>query len=243
MRLNRERELQTRDDSFAVDSSESYATVQSVVGSDSDDGSGSGTDGAERHVLLLGGWAPPQVRVRPVLDQAASYVGSQPWQDLSGDLLVFAPDADPVTLEASTRPVARTATADEGGSLVWWFVLGIAVLLVALAVQLVTTVRRDRATAAAVQDRPGPNGSTPARTGSRPSRPSGPASTRPTSGSKPGSRPGNKPGSTSSTSGGTSRSGTKPAAGSGTKPGGDGASGKKPRDPKPSTRRQRPAGS
>lgn len=131
-----------------------YAALQPVV-----------HDG--RRLLLLGGWAPGgadgERHLDQLLDRAAYTAGTTAWDGRGGEALVVTAGADPllttvptpdpaasvgVATPPTTRPVAGAeasgARPEDGTAGRWWFVGGVAALLVALTGRGLTTVARQR---------------------------------------------------------------------------------------------------
>lgn len=108
-------------------------------------------DDGGRRLLLLGGWAPRDAesgrQLDRLLDRAAYTAGTTGWDGRGEETLAVTPGADPMLLGVGTdRPAARPQAdqAPDGTDGRWWFVGGVAALLVALAGRGLTTVSSGR---------------------------------------------------------------------------------------------------
>ena len=97
-----------------------------------------------RHVVMLGAWSPDDGSLPTTLTRAAVTEAAElGWSTLTDDLLVASEGVEPFTL-STNAVVPQEERVEEERSYAWWFVGGVAVLLVLLAVQLMATVRKDR---------------------------------------------------------------------------------------------------
>jgi hypothetical protein len=130
LKLSATRLLDRDDSTFETTSQEPYAVLESI-------------DRNDRLVLMLGSWAPGDKAAdgsfaRKVVD----FVTSTGWEDLDGDL-VIADEANPA-FAAASRSLAPHQETEEETSYAKWFVAGIALLLLVLALQVFLAIRRDR---------------------------------------------------------------------------------------------------
>lgn len=138
LKLSGMRLLDFAEATFEVGTNQPFATLESVQ-----------RDG--RGVLMLGAWSPnTETDPAPLSRKAAAQVDSDGWAVLSDDMLVAGGAGDAFTLDSGTTVVPRTAPVDdlapsESRSFAWWYAVGLAILLLLLVVQLVNTVRRNRA--------------------------------------------------------------------------------------------------
>ncbi|GAB3255105.1 cellulose biosynthesis cyclic di-GMP-binding regulatory protein BcsB [Nocardioides dilutus] len=141
LKLSSIRLLDQADSSFEVTSQEPYAVLEAIGPS----------DGADRQVLMLGGWAPGnQPAPRALTTKLVSFLVSSGWPALDGDLLLTDDSAPPFTVDSTTLAQEQPAAAEaEERSYAKWFVAGVALLLMLLAFQVLISIRRDRRVAQA----------------------------------------------------------------------------------------------
>ena len=130
LELSSTRLLDREEGTVELSSEEPYAALESI-------------DRNDRLVLMLGSWAPgdkaaPGELARKVVDA----VVNAGWGNLDGDL-VIADEADPAFVAAS-RSLAPHQEVKEEKSHIKWFVIAIALLLLALAFQVGMMIHRDR---------------------------------------------------------------------------------------------------
>ena len=130
LKLSSTRLVDRDDATVAITSQDPYAVLESI-------------DRNNRLVLMLGSWAPggkaaPGELARKVVDA----VSNNGWAELDGDLVLA--DAQNPPFVAASRTLAPHQTVKKDRSYTALFVIVIAVLLVVLAVQVISTIRRDR---------------------------------------------------------------------------------------------------
>jgi hypothetical protein len=136
LELSSIRSLAQSGSSFEITSQEPYAVMEAI----------GPRPGADRQVLMLGGWSPGN-RAAPkgLTTKLVDFVVSEGWPALDGDLLLADGTAAPFTVDSTTREQARPAGVEpEDRSYAAWFVAGVALLLLLLALQVLVSVRRDR---------------------------------------------------------------------------------------------------
>lgn len=131
LRLDRMRLMDYVESELQVGTDQPYAALQAVnVG--------------RRDVLLLGGWSPSETAdVEPLIARAADATALRPWTTLADDVLVATSSSDPFTLD-SNAIVPQDEVADERRSNAWWFLGGVAALLVLLSVNYLISRNRKR---------------------------------------------------------------------------------------------------
>jgi hypothetical protein len=141
LKLSSIRLLDQADSSFEVTSQEPYAVMEAIGPS----------DGADRQVLMLGGWSPGnQAAPRALTTKLVGYLVSSGWPALDGDLLLTDGSAPPFTVDSTTLAQEQPVDAEsEDRSYAKWFVAGVALLLLLLAFQVLVSIRRDRKVARA----------------------------------------------------------------------------------------------
>jgi len=138
LKLSSTRLLDREDSTFEITSPDPYAVLESI-------------DRDDRLVLMLGSWATGDKAAKGELARkVVDYVTSTGWEDLEGDL-VIADEANPAFATAS-RSLAPHQEVEEETSYAKWFVAGIALLLLLLAVQVFLAIRRDRRVSRAEED-------------------------------------------------------------------------------------------
>lgn len=147
LKLSSIRLLDQADSSFEVTSQEPYAVMEAIGPS----------DGADRQVLMLGGWAPGnQPAPRALTAKLVAFLESAGWASLDGDLLLTDESAPPFTVDSTTLAQEQPAEAEtEERSYAKWFVAGVALLLALLAFQVLISIRRDRKVAQAEEPEAG----------------------------------------------------------------------------------------
>lgn len=131
LRLDRMRLMDYVESELQVGTDQPFAALQAV-------------NVDRRDVLLLGGWSPTDAAaVKPLITNAAATVGDRAWTTLADDVLVATTSTAPFTLD-SNAIVPQDEVADERRSNAWWFVGGVAVLLVLLGVNYLVSRNRKR---------------------------------------------------------------------------------------------------
>lgn len=121
-----------------------YAEAQFQVGSNQPFAALETVSNNGRNVLMLGAWAPnAETDVAALMRKAVARVGTTGWGELLNDVLVANPTSPVFTL-SSNAFVPQLDRAEERKSFGWWFIIGIGVLLLLLALQVTRTLRRDR---------------------------------------------------------------------------------------------------
>jgi len=146
LKLSSIRSLDQSDSSFEVTSQEPYAVMEAIGPS----------AGADRQVLMLGGWSPGnEAAPKALTTKLVTFLVNEGWSALDGDLLLTDGTAAPFTVDSRTWAQERPAEEDqEERSYAAWFVAGVALLLLILAVQVFVSLRRDRKVAHAGDDEP-----------------------------------------------------------------------------------------
>ncbi|MXG92005.1 cellulose biosynthesis cyclic di-GMP-binding regulatory protein BcsB [Nocardioides flavescens] len=140
LKLSATRLLDREDSTVEVTSQDPYAVLESI-------------DRDDRLVLMLGSWATGDKAADGILARkVVDFVGSTGWADLEGDL-VIADEANPAFATAS-RSLAPHQEVEEETSYAKWFVAGIALLLLLLALQVFLAIRRDRRVSRAEEEEP-----------------------------------------------------------------------------------------
>lgn len=154
LKLSSIRLLDQADSSFEVTSQEPYAVMEAIGPS----------DGADRQVLMLGGWSPgTQAAPRALTTKLVGFLVTEGWPALDGDLLLTDGSAPPFTVDSTTLAQEGTAEVEtEERSYAKWFVAGVALLLLILALQVIISIRRDRRVAQAEDEDPQPSPGQPA---------------------------------------------------------------------------------
>jgi hypothetical protein len=136
LKLSSIRSLAGSDSSFEITSQEPYAVMEAIGPS----------AGADRQVLMLGGWSPGnEAAPKALTTKLVAFLVSKGWSALEGDLLLTDGTAAPFTVDSTTRAQGRPAEAEpEERSYAMWFVAGVALLLLLLALQVFVSIRRDR---------------------------------------------------------------------------------------------------
>ena len=136
LKLSSIRLLDQADSSFEVTSQEPYAVMEAI----------GPRAGADRQVLMLGGWSPGNQAVpRALTTKLVGFLVSEGWPALDGDLLLTDSSAPPFTVDSTTLAQEETTEAEsEERSYAKWFVAGVALLLLILAFQVIISIRRDR---------------------------------------------------------------------------------------------------
>jgi hypothetical protein len=136
LELSSIRSLAQSGSSFEITSQEPYAVMEAIGPS----------GGADRQVLMLGGWSPGnRPAPRGLTTKLVDFLVSGGWAALDGDLLLTDSTAAPFTVDSTTREQAPPAGVQpEDRSYAAWFVAGVAALLLLLALQAFVSVRRDR---------------------------------------------------------------------------------------------------
>jgi hypothetical protein len=132
------RQVETSDSTFEVTSQQTYAALESIKQ-------------ADRSVLMLGSWAPGnEAAPANISHKVTEAAAAQGWATLDGDLLIA--DAESPAFTAESGVSVAEATTEEERSYVTLFVLLIALVLLVIAFQVVTSIRRDRRVAKAQRD-------------------------------------------------------------------------------------------
>jgi hypothetical protein len=136
LKLSSIRLLDQADSSFEVTSQEPYAVMEAI----------GPREGAERQVLMFGGWSPGnQSTPRALTTKLVDFLVSAGWSTLVGDLLLTDDSAPPFTVDSRTLTQETTTEAEpEERSYVKWFVAGVVLLVLLLAFQVILSIRRDR---------------------------------------------------------------------------------------------------
>jgi hypothetical protein len=136
LKLSSIRSLAHSGSSFEVTSQEPYAVMEAIGPS----------AGADRHVLMLGGWSPGnEAAPKALTAKLVAFLVNEGWSALDGDLLLTDDTAAPFTVDSRTREQEPPTEAEqEERSYAAWFVAGVALLLLILAVQVFVSLRRDR---------------------------------------------------------------------------------------------------
>lgn len=145
LRLSSIRLLDQADSSFEVTSQEPYAVLEAI----------GPTSSVDRQVLMLGGWSPNgETAPRALTTKLVKFLVTEGWPSLTGDLLLTDEAAEPFTVDSATLKQEAPAGTDddEDRSYAKWFVAGVALLLLLLAFQVITSIRRDRRVARSADD-------------------------------------------------------------------------------------------
>jgi hypothetical protein len=154
LKLSSIRLLDRADSSFEVTSQEPYAVMEAIGPS----------DGADRQVLLLGGWSPGNLAApRGLTAKLVGFVVNDGWSTLDGDVMLSDGSGPPFTVDSGTAASDRPAGAEpEERSYAKWFAAGVALLLLLLMIQVFVSIRRDRRLARSLDEESQPAAARPA---------------------------------------------------------------------------------